>query len=172
MGGTYDHPDPTDRDTFVVCCFACNRGKSKRTPAQWIAGDPDEAHSLKPEPETPYIGPQTAKRYSVPQTAPTRASTAQTSPARAPKVQTPTSDSATLHGAAADAGQRSDTARTEGPGPTYDLPSDVVHTSPARDGSDRVGQLSQPVRAGPRRTPRGRRGGQRKPPTTQPNPKD
>jgi hypothetical protein len=151
-GGTYDHPDPTDRDTFVVACFACNREKSNRTPQQ--AGMP-----LLPVPSVALIGPHTAQRFSVPQQG----------PERAPEGAAP-SESASAPGQHAAAA----TGPLDGPGPICDLPSEVAQTYPRRDGPGRVGEPAPPPRAGPappRRTRRGTRGGQKQPPT-QGDPKD
>jgi hypothetical protein len=168
-GGSYDHPDPADRDVFVVACLGCNRAKAGRTPAE-------AAMPLLPVPDEPLIGAQTAQRFSVPQTAPARASKAQTPPARTPQVQTPPEAArAPQADAAASPGhERSDTARPEGPGPICDPSGEVVQTYPRRDGTGpgQVGTGGQPVRAGPRRTPRGSRAGRRGKPPTQPDRKD
>lgn len=63
-GGTYDHPDPADRETFVVACFGCNRTKSNRTVEQWVAAG---GHPLGPAPDEPLIGDTTAEQFGVPQ---------------------------------------------------------------------------------------------------------
>jgi hypothetical protein len=149
-GGTYDHPDPADRDTFVVACFGCNREKGQRTLAQW-------GKQLLPVPDVALIGPHTAQRFSVPQQA----------PERAPKGAAPSesASAARQHAAAA-------TGLPAGPDLTCDPPTEVVQTYPRRDGPDRDGASAQPPRAGPaRRTRRGTRGGT-KPPPDQRNPKD
>jgi hypothetical protein len=143
-GGTYDHPDPNDRETFVVACFGCNRKHTSNPEAKRPA--------LLPIPDVPLIGPDTAQRFSVQQTAPER-----TVLGAAP------SESASAPVAAA-------AAATGRPDLDLDLPSEVVQTYPRRDGPG--GDGSQLVRAGPRRTRRGTRAGTAKPPPPEPDLKD
>lgn len=50
--GTWDHPDPADRDVFVVCCGDCNQRKGQRTPAE--AG-----MTLLPVPDVKHYRPET-----------------------------------------------------------------------------------------------------------------
>lgn len=65
--GTYDHPDPADRDVFVVACKACNTWKYGRTVQEWVDAGGLE---LLPPPDHPLIGAHTAEQFAVPPTDP------------------------------------------------------------------------------------------------------
>ncbi|MGZ4596239.1 MAG: HNH endonuclease [Actinomycetes bacterium] len=165
-GGSYDHPDPSNRDVFVVACLGCNR--------HFTSHPEEQRPPLLPIPDVPLIGPDTAQQFSVPQSAPARAHGAvATCSAGTPAV--PAAAPARTTSADAPADDRSVTARPEGSGsgPICDLPSEVVQGYPRRDGTGRDGSGVQPIRAGPRSRPRGSRGrGQRKQPPAQQHPKD
>ena len=61
QAGTYDHVDPNLRtgpmrdgntlENVVVSCAPCNREKGNRTPAEWVAEDPDRGLLLLPAPD-------------------------------------------------------------------------------------------------------------------------
>lgn len=168
-GGTYDHPDPADRDVFVVACFGCNRSKAERTPEQ--AGMP-----LLPVPDVPLIGPDTAQRFSVPQQVPGARQHGADAPARPLEGAdaTPAAQPAPGPAAAHPGPQRSGTTRAP---EDLDLSSQVPQICPRRDGSglgrDGPGSGGTP-RPSPRRSsPRGGRGrGRRTQPPTTPDPED
>lgn len=155
-GGTYDHPDPDDRDTFVVCCYGCNREKGARTAQAWqAAGGPD----LKAPPDSPFIGPLTAKRYKVPQTAPARNEGVETQPHGAHHTDVDAAPgSANPTGDVAAHAERSEPARPEDLDLASDLPSEVSQTYPVRDGPDRDGSVAQPLSSSPTHRSRGSRG--------------
>ncbi|MGZ4597439.1 MAG: HNH endonuclease, partial [Actinomycetes bacterium] len=56
--GTYEHPDPADRGTFVIACRACNQTKGTRTAEQWHT---DGGHPLHDPPAQPHYTPQTTE---------------------------------------------------------------------------------------------------------------
>lgn len=82
--GTYDHPDPANREVFVVACKACNTWKYGRTVAEWVEIGGLE---LLPPPDHPLIGEHTAAQFGVPPTDPAalRAHTDTTSADAAPR---------------------------------------------------------------------------------------
>lgn len=157
--GTYDHPDPADRDTFVVACGSCNNAKYDRTVAHWVAAG---GRPLLPPPDQPYIGKVTADRYDVPPSNPTKRA----------HPDIPSDDAATPR-----PGTQPDTAHPEpaAVGATgtvehldLDLPSTRVADLPAsgRDGPGQVGSVTAGTTRGPS-PPRGRRGRRRsRPPPT------
>lgn len=165
--GTYDHPDPADRDTFVVCCGDCNGRKAKRTPEQ--AGmrllDP-------PAPDERHFSPDTHDKLAALGLLPRRPGT-QPDPAP-PRTGQPADAAATgaLSAPPRPPHQAASATTTEQPeagapvcvrtgsGPDPSASGLPRQPSPGRDGigSGRDGPGS-PARASPRR--RGRRGGRR-----------
>lgn len=155
-GGTYDHPEPADRDTFVVACFGCNRTKGDRTAEQWHA---DGGHQLQPPPDQPLIGADTAAQFGVPESHPpaytvrpgSQPDTAHDDPAAALAATTVTPAASDPAAALA--------ATTAGHGPTGpDLSKLGVADLPAsgRAGAGPPGTPSPPSRAGPGRPRRKR----------------
>lgn len=169
--GTYDHPDPADRDTFVVSCGHCNSRKGQRTPQQ--AGM--ELHP-PPAPDDRHFTPETHDKLaalgllpprpgSQPDTAPTRAAT----PAGAATGSAQSAPPRPAHHA--DSGTTGSSPKATSP-PTRRSTSDLRPTTdalprqppPGRDGtgSGRDGPGGQ-SRASPRGRRGGRRGGRREP---------
>jgi hypothetical protein len=176
-GREFDHPDPDDRDTFVVACTDCNGKKWQRTPEE--AGmtllpppDPESRHfhpstlewlanrnAAPGSSQLPATGPQ-ARPGSQPGDAATEREAVPA--AAAPEREAPVADAARAREAGtADAARRTDQHQhhhqDRPPGP----PAQDRH--PGRDGPGRVGSVSpgtSPPRSrdGPR-TRRGRRAG-------------
>lgn len=168
--GTYDHPDPADRDTFVVCCGDCNGRKAKRTPEQ--AGM--TLHPA-PAPEDRHFTPDTHDKLAALGLLPPRPGT-QPDPAP-PRTGPPADDAATGSAPSAPprpAHQAASAMTTEQPdgdetpvcvrtGSEPDLSTDALprQPHPGRDGTGpgRVG-TGTPARASPAAR-RSRRGGRR-----------
>ncbi len=158
-GGTYDHPDPADRETFVVACFGCNRTKYDRTAEQWAAAG---GHALLPPPALPLIGKHTAEQFGVPMCFPT---TVRAHPARPVDAATtrPGSQPATAPPDAA-AGAQGTTIPDAATGAQGDLP-DLGSIQPrgadrlasGRDGPGQVGSRGPDPPRRPKRS-RGSRG--------------
>ncbi len=139
-GGTYDHPDPADRDTFVVACGGCNRSKKDRTVAEWEAAG---GMPLLPPPDRPLIGPVTAEQFGVPVTDPSAVPARTTTSGPQPPCASPQGTAAdrarpdqvedAAPGSASPTGTAA--APTAGPGSDLDLSNPESHTYRSRDGS-------------------------------------
>lgn len=165
-GRDFDHPDPADRDTFVVACTKCNGEKHARTPEQagmTLLPPPDPAKRHFHDSTLEWLSKRNVDPWrpgSQPDTAPER-----------PGSQPDTAPSEREPARAAAAPQREPSPATAAPStdrPTdhqdrpTDPPADVP--PPGRDGSGRVGSPLHPGPAqardgpGPRRGRRARRG--------------
>lgn len=166
--GTYDHIDPADRATFVVCCGDCNSRKGKRTPEQ--AGmvllpppSPDERHfSTETHDKLAALGLLPPRPGSQPDPAPTRAATtagAATGSAHSAPPRPADHAASETTGSSPKAASTPARRSASEPGSSTDaLPR---QHPPGRDGagSGRDG-TGTPARASPRGR-RGRRGGRR-----------
>lgn len=162
--GTYDHPDPADRDTFVVCCGDCNSRKAKRTPEQ--AGMP---LLPPPDPAARHFTPDTQDKFAALGLLPPRPGT---QPDHAPGRPGTQPDHAPATGASAPprpahqaaSGTTGSSSRTSDPASASDPRSSTNalprQHPPGRDGTGtgRDGPGS-PARASPprKRSPRGGR---------------
>lgn len=168
-GREFDHPDPADRDTFVVACQTCNGLKWERTPEQ--AGlelhDPpafENRHFHKTtiewlqkrnvDPWRPGTQPDTAPRVRT-----------GSQPAAAPAAErTPTRAAAAPEREAPAAAARPSTTPAQHDQPRPDRPPDQPPPTPAdehqpgRVGSGLPGPSPPHSRDGPRKTRRGTRG--------------
>lgn len=175
--GTYDHPDPNDRDTFVVACKGCNTAKYDRTVEQWIATG--RGLPLLREPDAPLIGADTAEQFGVTPTDPAalRAHTGTqpadaATPDAAEGATTPTGPEAATgaHGQPdAAAGANGSPIRTAAEGATGDLPDLDLSTprvadlpASGRDGPGRAGSGVPAVATHPPARTRGTRGQRKK----------
>ena len=169
--GTYDHPDPADRDVFVVCCGQCNQEKYNRTVEEWAAAD---GRALLDPPSVPWIGPKTAEQFGVPASSPRAHPDTPSAADAAPERPGPQPDNATPAaaptGATTGAAER-DTSPPDsqpagpgdlaGPGASWPRVADLPASGRDGDGSAALAPDPSGSRArdGPRRRgSRGRRG--------------
>lgn len=182
-GREFDHPDPADRDTFVVACQGCNGAKGNRTPEQ--SGmellPPPAPHDRHYHPTTLQwlanrnVDPQRPDARQAPDPAPRARPSSQLDTAATPEREptrataAPERDTATATAApsttAPDQRHDQDQARPAGP-PADGLPPGRVGPVPGRAGVGSVtagaaGVTPTRSRDGPsRRGRRGRRGRQ------------
>lgn len=164
--GSYDHPDPDDRVTFVVACGECNGIKGKRTAEQWhTAGGP----ALQDPPHDPYRTDKTTAWLTQAGLLPPAARTpASADPAAAPSASAALAPTGTQPDEAAPSSPTQvsqeavgDHADGSGSGPDPSACALPGQAPPGRDGS-RIGSGASPgpnprTRDGPAR--RGSRGG-------------
>lgn len=163
--GTYDHPDPADRDTFVVCCGDCNSRKGKRTPVEadmplLPAPDPADRH-FTPDTQDKFaaLGLLPPRPGTQPEHAPSRTGTPADAAANGAPSAPPRPAPQAASGTTGSSPRTTDLGSASGSrSSTNALPRQPL---PGRDGigSGRDGPGS-PARASPPRK-RSRRGGRR-----------